>query len=219
MKTKINKESRDLLIALCIGNGTISNNNVLKLSHSIKQEEYLKWKIKQLNNCGLRNCGIKSSTTGFNKGKTVCYTQLNIIPFIKLLRKIMYKPVKNYTKLINRLNDKGLAIWYLDNGSINNRVNKDGTYHGFYIRISTCLPKIQCEEIINALYNKFGVKFYTFHDGKREDSFSLCCGTKEGRKFLRIILPTVKEIPTMLYKVLPKMEEMHNTDKHSEDIV
>lgn len=219
MKTKINKESRDLLIALCIGNGTISNNNVLKLSHSIKQEEYLKWKIKQLNNCGLRNCGIKSSTAGFNKGKTVCYTQLNIIPFIKLLRKIMYKPVKNYTKLINRLNDKGLAIWYLDNGSINNRVNKDGSYHGFYIRISTCLPKIQCEEIINALYNKFGVKFYTFHDGKREDSFSLCCGTKEGRKFLRIILPTVKEIPTMLYKVLPKMEEMHNTDKHSEDIV
>ena len=80
MKSKINKESRDLLIALVIGDGTISNNNVLKLSHCIQQEDYLKWKIQQLNNCGLRNNGIKyyTSTKGFNVGKTVCYTQLNI---------------------------------------------------------------------------------------------------------------------------------------------
>ena len=55
MKTKINKESRDLLIALVLGDGTISNNNVLKLSHCIEQEDYLTWKIQQLNNCGLKN--------------------------------------------------------------------------------------------------------------------------------------------------------------------
>ena len=159
MKSKINKESRDLLIALVIGDGTISNNNVLKLSHCIQQEDYLKWKIQQLNNCGLRNNGIKyyTSTNGFNIGKTVCYTQLNIIPFIKLLRKIMYKPVKNYTKLINRLDDRGLAIWYMDDGYLNNRKYADGTYHGYYIRISTCLPKEQCDEIIHKIKEKFDI--------------------------------------------------------------
>ena len=31
MKTKLNKDSRNLLIALLLGDGTISNNNVFKL--------------------------------------------------------------------------------------------------------------------------------------------------------------------------------------------
>ena len=161
MKTKINKESRNLLIALVIGDGTISNNNVLKLSHCIEQEDYLKWKIKQLNDCGLKNNGINyyTSTKGFNIGRTVCYTQLSIIPFIKLLRKIMYHPVKNYTKLINRIDERGLAIWYMDDGHLNNRKYADGTYHGYYSRISTCLPKEQCEQIIKAIYEKFNIKF------------------------------------------------------------
>lgn len=212
MKTKITKESRNLLIALLLGDGTISNNNVLKLSHCIEQEDYLKWKIKQLNNCGLRNNGLKYyiSVKGFNVGKTVCYTQLNIIPFIKLLRKIMYKPIKNYSKLINRIDERGLAIWYMDDGHLNNRKYPDGTYHGYYIKLSTCLPKEQCDIIIKTIKEKFDVQFYTFHEGKREDSFSLCCGTKEAKKFIKIVKPYVEQIPSMLYKVLPKSEEMHN---------
>lgn len=215
MKTKLNKESRNLLIALVIGDGTICNNNVMKLSHCIEQREYLLWKIKQLNDAGIRNNGYKEyvSTKGFNVGKTVCYTQLSIIPFIKLLRKIMYRPVKSYARLINRLDDRGLAIWYMDDGHLNNRVYEDGTTHGFYIKISTCLPKAECDIIIDAIYNKFGVKFYTFHEGRTADSFSLCCGTQEGRKFLKIVTPYVQQIPSMIYKVVPKMDEMHNTSK------
>lgn len=212
MKTKINKESRNLLIALLLGDGTISNNNVLKLAHCIEQEDYLKWKIQQLNDCGLRNNGLKYyvSIKGYNIGKTVCYTQLSVIPFVKLLRKIMYKPVKNYSKLINRIDERGLAIWYMDDGHLNNRKYSDGTYHGYYIKLSTCLPKEQCDIIIKTIKEKFDVQFYTFHEGKREDSFSLCCGTKEAKKFIKIVKPYVEQIPSMLYKVLPKSEEMHN---------
>ncbi len=220
MKTKINKESRNLLIALLLGDGTISNNNVLKLSHCIEQEDYLKWKIKQLNNYGLKNNGIKYyiSKKGYNTNKTVCYTQLNTIPFIKLLRKIMYRPIKNYSKLINRIDERGLAIWYMDDGHLNNRKYSDGTYHGYYIKISTCLPKEQCDIIIKTIKDKFNISFYTFHEGKKEDSFSLCCGTLEAKKFIKIVKPYVEQIPSMLYKVLPKSEETHSTVK-SEDIV
>ena len=69
MKTKITKESRNLLIGLLLGDGTISNNNVFKLAHCEQQLDYLEWKIKQLNNSGLRNNGVKEyiSTNGFNK--------------------------------------------------------------------------------------------------------------------------------------------------------
>ena len=44
-------------------------------------------------------------------------------------------------KLLNRLDAKGIAIWYMDDGHINIRKNKDGRSMGFYIKIATCLPK------------------------------------------------------------------------------
>ena len=43
MKTKITKESRNLLIGLLLGDGTISNNNVFKLSHCREKKDYLEW--------------------------------------------------------------------------------------------------------------------------------------------------------------------------------
>ena len=61
MKTKITKESRNLLIALLLGDGTICSNNVFKLAHAEQQKDYLEWKIKQLNYAGIRNNGLKDS--------------------------------------------------------------------------------------------------------------------------------------------------------------
>ena len=140
MKTKITKESRNLIIAMLLGDGTISNNNVFKLSHCIQQKDYLEWKIKQLNEHGIRNNGLKSyiSVKGYNVGKEVVYSQLNIIPFIKTLRRVLYKPFKNIAnrKLLNRLDARGIAIWYMDDGALSFR-KTNGKTHGLYVRIST----------------------------------------------------------------------------------
>ena len=146
MKSKITKESRNLLIGMLLGDGTISNNYVFKIAHCAEQKDYLEWKIKQLGEAGIRNNGIKSyiKTKGFNTGVPVYYTQLNIIPFIKVLRKVFYKEKKilGNRKLLNRLDAKGIAIWYMDDGHINIRKDK-GRPCGFYIKISTCEPKAE----------------------------------------------------------------------------
>lgn len=214
MKTKINKESRNLLIAMLLGDGTICSNYVFKLSHGDKQKEYLEWKIKQLNEHGIRNNGLKSytSTCGFNLGKTVYYTQLSVIPFIKTLRRVCYKPYKilGNRKLLNRLDAKGIAIWFMDDGNLNPK-KREGVIKGFYIKISTCLPKDQVQVIINYFKEEWNISFYMFHEGKKEDSYSLCCGTKEGRKFLDIVSPTIREIPSMLYKIqFNKSQDIYN---------
>ena len=47
MKTKVTKQSRNLLIAMLLGDGTISNNYVYKLAHAESQLDYLQWKIKK----------------------------------------------------------------------------------------------------------------------------------------------------------------------------
>ena len=205
MKTKITKESRNLLIALLLGDGTVCSNNVFKLAHAEQQKDYLEWKIKQLNDAGIRNNGLKSyiKTRGYNIGVNVYYTQLNIIPFIKVLRRIFYKPKKvlGNRKLLNRLDARGIAIWYMDDGHINIRKDKDGRPMGFYIKIATCLPKDELQVIIDYFKEVQNINFYMFHEGKKEDSFSLCCGTKEGLKFINIIKKYVLQVPSMAHKI------------------
>jgi len=234
MKTKITKESRNLLIGMLLGDGTILNNNVYKLAHCEQQKDYLEWKIKQLNDHGLRNCGLKTYTSscGYNTGKTVYYTQLNIIPFVKVLRRVFYKPTKKIgnRKMLNRLDAKGIAIWYMDDGHINIRKDKDKRPIGFYIKIATCLPKDELQIIIDYFKEVWDVNFYMFHEGKKEDSYSLCCGTKEGLKFIDIVKPYVSQVPSMIHKITYDLSqrrrsldvhenvEIGNTRK-SEDIV
>lgn len=204
MKTKITKESRNLLIGMLLEDGTISNNNVFKIAHAESQKDYLEWKIKQLNNCGIRNNGIKTyvKTTGYNVGVPVYYTQLNTIPFIKVLRRVCYKGKKiiGNRKLLNRLSPKEIAIWYMDDGHINIRRDK-GRPCGFYIKISTCEPKGEVQTIIDYFKEVWNINFYMFHEGKKEDSYSLCCGTKEGLKFIELVKPYVSEVPSMMHKI------------------
>ena len=234
MKTKITKESRNLLIALLLGDGTIQKNNVFKLAHCEQQKDYLEWKIKQLKESGIRNSGLKTyvSSNGYNVGKTVYYTKLNIIPFIKVLRRVFYKPIKRIgnRKLLNRLDAKGIAIWYMDDGHINIRKDKNSRPMGFYIKIATCLPKKELQIIIDYFKEVWNINFYMFHEGKNEDSYSLCCGTKEGLKFIEIVKPYVSQVPSMIHKITYDLSqrrrsldvhgnvEMGNTRK-SEDIV
>ena len=205
MKSKITKESRNLLIGMLLGDGTISNNNVFKIAHSESQKEYLEWKVKQLKEAGIRNNGIKSyiKIKGYKTGVPVYYTQLNILPFIKVLRKVFYKEKKilGNRKLLNRLDAKGIAIWYMDDGHINIRKTKDGRPMGFYIKISTCEPKQEVQTIIDFFKEQWNINFYMFHEGKKEDSYSLCCGTKEGLKFIDIVKPYVSQVPSMVHKI------------------
>lgn len=205
MKTKFKKSSRNLLIGMLLGDGSISNNNVYKLAHGKSQKDYLEWKIKQLNDHGIRNCGLKTykSSCGYNKGSVVYYTKLYSIPFTKVLRRVFYRPVKilGNRKLLNRLNALGVAIWYMDDGHINIRKDKDKRPMGFYIKMATCLPKNEVQVIIDYFKEVWDVNFYMFHEGKKEDSYSLCCGTAEGIKFINIVKPYVSQVPSMIHKI------------------
>lgn len=202
MKTKINKESRNLLIGLLLGDGTISNNYVFKLSHCEQQRDYLEWKIKLLGNNGIRTNGVKEyiSTCGYNSSKKILYTQLSIIPFIKVLRRVFYRPKKilGNRKLLNRLSAQEIAIWYMDDGCINIRKSKN-KIHGFYIRIATCLPEKELQVIIDYFKEVWNISFYKISEGK--GTYSLCCGTKEGIKFINIVKPYVQQVPSMIHKI------------------
>ena len=89
----------------------------------------------------------------------------------------------------------------MDDGHINIRKDKNGRPMGFYIRISTCEPKEEVQVIIDYFKDVWGISFYMFHEGRKKDSYSLCCGTKEGLKFITLVKPYVVQVPSMLHKI------------------
>jgi len=203
IQRKTSKEVKSLLIAMLIGDGTISNNYVFKLSHSSEQLEYLNWKIDLLNSFNIKNNGLKkyTSSCGFNKGSEVLYSQLSIIPTIKALRKSIYIPKKTITrKLLNWLTPQGIAIWFMDDGHINiNESIQRGNSTQHTIKLSTCVDEKIAEELIIYFNDVWKIKMRKM---KEKTFYSLSTSTESDCfKFIELVKPYVEQVPSLLYKI------------------
>lgn len=203
IRKKLSKEQKSLLIAMLLGDGTISSNFVFKLSHSEHQREYLEWKVGLLDKYGIKNNGIKEyiSKCGYNAGKNVLYSQMSVIPMMKVLRRVVYKPKKTITKkLLNWLNPLGLAIWYMDDGCINVNTSKQRSSIQHTIKIATCVDETTVNEIIKYFQEEWKIKFRPFKEGK--GTFSIASSTEtDCKKFIEIVQPYIKQVPSLLYKI------------------
>ena len=198
---RLSKEQKSLLIALLIGDGTISSNYVFKLSHSTLQREYLEWKVGLLNKYGIKNNGVKEyiSKCGYNTGKSVLYSQMSLIPTIKALRRSVYTPKKTITrKLLKWLNPLGLAIWYMDDGCINVNTSKQRSSIQHTIKIATCVDDNTVKIIINYFDEVWGIHFRPFKEGR--NTYSIASSSElDCEKFIKIIKQILNII---LYSVL-----------------
>lgn len=200
---KLNKEQKSLLIALLLGDGTISNNFVFKLSHSEEQREFLEWKVNLAKEMGFKLNGIKEyiSKCGYNTGKNVLYSQFSINPTIKALRKTVYVPKKTITrKLLNWLNPLGIAIWYMDDGCINVNTSKQRSSIQHTIKIATCVNLETANIIIDYFIEVWNIKFRIFREGK--STYSIASSSEiDCHKFITLIKPYITQVPSLLYKI------------------
>lgn len=200
---RLSKEQKSLLIAILIGDGTISSNYVFKLSHSTLQREYLEWKVGLLNKYGIKNNGVKEyiSKCGYNTGKSVLYSQMSLIPTIKALRRSVYTPKKTITrKLLEWLNPLGLAIWYMDDGCINVNTSKQRSSIQHTIKIATCVDDSTIKTIINYFDEVWGIHFRPFKEGR--NTYSIASSSElDCEKFIKIVKPYIEQVPSFLYKI------------------
>lgn len=200
---RLSKEQKSLLVALLIGDGTISSNYVFKLSHSTLQREYLEWKVGLLNKYGIKNNGVKEyiSKCGYNTGKSVLYSQMSLTPTIKALRRSVYTPKKTITrKLLEWLNPLGLAIWYMDDGCINVNTSKQRSSIQHTIKIATCVDDDTVKTIINYFDEVWGIHFRPFKEGK--NTYSIASSSElDCEKFIKIVKPYIEQVPSFLYKI------------------
>ena len=200
---RLSKEQKSLLIALLIGDGTISSNYVFKLSHSTLQREYLEWKVELLNKYGIKNNGVKEyiSKCGYNTGKSVLYSQMSLIPTIKALRRSVYTPKKTITrKLLEWLNPLGLAIWYMEDGWINVNTSKQRSSIQHTIKIATCVDDSTIKIIINYFDEVWDIHFRPFKEGR--NTYSIASSSElDCEKFIKIVKPYIEQVPSFLYKI------------------
>lgn len=176
--------------------GTNKSNAYMRIQHSIKVKDYLLYKANILEQ-------LTKVTINELNGKypgIACRTQC--IPFYTRIHKIIYKNrVKTVSKTwINWLTTKGLAIWYMDDGSLakSYSTNKSGRRRIYRreIYLHTCSFSLEENQILaDMLAKKFGIKFRVFHTGKY---YRLQIGAVEANKFLEIVKPYI--VPCMMYK-------------------
>ena len=62
-------------------------------------------------------------------------------------------------KLVNRLDKRAIAIWYMDDGSLSNRKDKNGTVTASVLTLYTCTTKENNQIIIDYFDEVWGIKF------------------------------------------------------------
>lgn len=208
------KNKTGILVGILLGDGYISKDGRLEIGHSINQKDYLLFKKErlkyliytsyreQLINNKFIQCSIRSGTT----------------PYLRLMRKIWYKPNKQLTeKMINKINEEGLCYWYLDDGSLLFQRDKDGNIEsrkgylntqGFTYEENLMLQKM--------LLNKYNIKTLIHKD---KEYYRLYLNSTELKKLIKIIFPYCP--PCMYYKICMRYGERKNKEnlcKHSCDI-
>ena len=190
----ISQEEHDLIIGSLLGDASIrqrEKNSCFRVAHSIKQENYINWKL---------NIIKKFKISEFNKRSRIInkrmvdmiYLSTNTHPIFNYYRNLFYKNKRKVInkEILNQINPKSLAVWICDDGSYE---TKQG-----YIILCTNAYTLEEHNLMKEFFKeKFGLdptigfrdKKYYYLRFKQEDS----------KKLIEIIKPYIPE--SMEYKI------------------
>lgn len=193
---KTSKESRDLVLFMCLGDGTLNSRGYLSMRHCLAQEDYLHWKRDLLkSNLQMSDCYyVDNNGYGSYELRTKTYK------FIKTYRRFLYpsgrKKIDN-RKLLEKLTPLGLAIWYMDDGGLSQK-KRDGKVYANELMINTHLSKEENQVIIDYFQDVWGI---SFSQVRNRGLYRLRCGTKQARRFIDIVKPYVSQVTSMAHKL------------------
>jgi len=211
------REEKRLLLALCIGDGyvrektngtTTTMYGEFSVTHCPEQLEYLEWKVNKLHSIlGGKKPNIYTQYRRHTKDGSrplfdKCIKRGH--PYFKILRRFLYhNGVKTLRRaVLDKLSLLGVAIWYMDDGSLNKQYNpKTNRVKTYQIKISLKGSYAQIQEIQTYFREVWGLEWH-INKTIDIDNYVLRMGKREASKFLKMIYPIVKqEVPSMLYKV------------------
>jgi superfamily II DNA or RNA helicase/intein/homing endonuclease len=185
-----NEDQKDFIIGSFLGDGHIANAGLnryrLSITHGAQQTEYATWKSQLIN--GSVNTILKN---GYSEKKAVRVVSKSFDLDFNLPSKKTYCP----NEVIESINAKSLAIWFMDDGSV--------IKNGSGARIATCSFDYDSNVRLSCKLNSMGVEnkvVFVKYTGKRAPGYYELFISKNGyNKMAKIIAPYIHK--SMSYKV------------------
>ena len=191
---KLNDCQRAVIAGSILGDGNLSGNwsqtnYRLKVSHSVKQSEYIWWKYEILKDLVLTKPQVYDKTKSVSF-RTISHSKLT--EFYKLFYPTGKKIIpKNIEKLIK--NPITIAVWFMDDGNI--RKVKEKVY-GYYLNTQS-FSLSENKILIEALRNNFDVDSMVM---KNHGKYRIYIGAQGKEKFSHILKDSL--VASMKYKIL-----------------
>lgn len=220
---KLNKYQRKLLIDMLIGDGLLKNDGRLQIKHSVKQEEYLLWKNKLLNDAGIKTHVRYDEGLSFGKPSKAIILTTEACISSKHIRHWLYRPKKFmfYPSFFKHLDDLSVAIWYMDDGAFNKYHTKTNSINLGHISLSTYVPESQNRLIIDFFRERYDIDFKIVYYGNKGLTYISTKNAYATRKFLDLVTLYVREVPCLAYKIDKNifLKDIINTFNTKDDAV
>lgn len=210
----MNRRDRGILIGMSIGDGCVkprrkqkSGKTVaaqIQIAHSMKQYDYIVHKSELLRKIFGGNHSVKVSEY-YQKMRKSMYKQCMVSksnPYFNQIYRLLYPyGKKQYTRrMLDMLTPQGIALWYMDDGSLNFSYKTDGSVATCFFRISTYCSKTEADIILNYFLDTYGIRMQKFLC-KRTQLWYVGGRTKVFQLFKKLIDKYV--IESMRYKLEP----------------
>lgn len=213
---KFTEIDKAIMIGLLLGDGYINDKGRVEIEHCIEQKDYCIYKAKLLHSvCGGKDINVheyQRTRSILKDGKQWKNNTFTTVSFKKQSKHFMYFRnllYKNGRKEITQdvldlLTPLSIALWWMDDGSLVKKRQRDKSPGSYGLMLYTYLPKEQNELIQKYFLEKYEMKWNVVPTNiHNENQYMLRCGQTEGKKFLNIIRNIVIEkVPSMQYKVL-----------------
>lgn len=188
----LNSDQLQMILGSALGDGSmrISKNKAkasLRYGQGIAQKEYLLWKHSMLSEI----------STKLRETDRAIFFDTKPYPLFKEFATMLYPVDKKGRKVtaeyLDLLDAKGLACWYMDDGSLSGTFEKWGK--GKCLIANKAMDEVSKELVVSWFKSKFGIEVSSVKQG------FLISGEDSG-KFQELINKYVH--PTLDYKLIPK---------------
>jgi len=188
------KELQILYGTLLGDSGIHTDGCYIEMWHSKEQEDYMRWKVKNLKNLQM----TFHSRFGYDKVthdyREEIYATSRSHPFVRKIESKFYKKVNGKrlkilpVDVLWSLGPLGIAVWYMD----------DGSYVADAKTLELCSQSFSEDEnktIIDFFKKKFNIEFNLKTEGEK----CVLKAYKDSTKFLDLVRPYI--IPSLIYKL------------------
>lgn len=203
---KIDANLRSLVASQLLGDGSAHSYPAISIKHSLKQLEYLEWKRYLFTKAGADTTDI---VVRHNRQSTFGLQNIAWFSIKQILNKVNLDS-KDPIDCIESLDELGLLLWWLDDGSLTVHTKKSGTSVSRFGYLCTEAFDFEMnKEISDAIHRRFGISTKIHidrggvgYENRNKIFYRLYLSATEMRRLIDTVRNFISEIPdSMLYKL------------------